>query len=130
MVSAEHTFVTAFDEDPVTGRHRRPAGRAGVRATAAADVPGQFSGQPFGPDPADADFGAQVIDVDTNALDVSDVFPPMCPLAGLLGLSLADEITDVAAHHSEANYLTGESLAAVAAVTTGRYSQVPIKPGR
>ena len=130
VVPAEHTFVTAFDNDPVTG------GTVDLLAGLAGGPPllpmlgGSFSGQPFGPDPADADFGAQVIDVDTNAADVSAVFPPLTPLAGLLGLSLADEIADVAAHHSEANYLTGESLAAVAAVTTGRYSQVPIKPGR
>lgn len=120
-MTAEHTFVTAFDQDPVTG------GGVDLLAALAGGLPPLPIG-PYGPDPADADFRAQVIDVDSNAPDVSVSLPG--PLGGLLTSGLANSIIDTAAHHNETNYVTGASLEAIAAITVGRYSEVPIKPGR
>jgi len=122
---AEHAFVVAYDEDPVTrGETDLLAGLLGGLGR----LPSTPT--PFGPDPAAAKFGAQVIDADSNNPDVSVALHLGGPLPDIVGSAVADEVADLAAHHQEANYLSGESLGAVAAVVVGQYSEVPIKPGR
>ena len=67
-----------------------------------------------------------MIDVQTNSRR-----PSTCPELPFLPFSgLANDVLELAATHQEANYLSGDSLAAVAAVVNGQYSEVPIKPGR
>ncbi len=39
-------------------------------------------------------------------------------------------MADLAAHHQETNYYSGAALSAIASVTVGHYTDVPIKPGR
>jgi hypothetical protein len=51
-------------------------------------------------------------------------------LTDALASKLAGDVGDLMIHHQESNYLSGRSLEAVAAVVNGRYSEVPIKPGR
>lgn len=124
-VTPEHTFVTSFDQDPVTnGQTDLLAALAG----AALRFPPQTA--PFGPDPATRAFGAQVIDAPSNAavVQVDLDLGPLDPL-GLTSV-LTNEVLDLRAHHQQGNYLGGQSLEAVAAVVIGHYSDVPIKPGR
>ena len=116
---AEHAFVVAYEQDAVT------TGPTDVLAGIAGGMGWVPTLTPFGPDPADADFGAQVIDVQTNASAARLPEIPFLPLSGL-----PNDVLELAATHQEANYLSGESLAAVAAVVNGRYSEVPIKTGR
>jgi hypothetical protein len=116
---AEHAFVAAYEQDAVT------TGPTDVLAGIAGGMGWVPTLAPFGPDPADADFGAQVIDVQTNASAARLPEIPFLPLSGL-----PNDVLELAATHQEANYLSGESLAAVAAVVNGRYSEVPIKTGR
>ncbi len=116
---AEHAFVVAYEQDAVT------TGPTDVLAGIAGGMGWLPSLTPFGPDPADADFGAQVIDVQTNTSAARLPEIPFLPLSGL-----PNDVLELAATHQEANYLSGESLAAVAAVVNGRYSEVPIKTGR
>ncbi len=127
-VSPQHTYVTSFDGDPVTN------GETDVLAALVASSLGRVPlPAPFGPDPAGRSFGAQVVDVRSNNPDVSvDIRAglPGDPLTGLLSSAAANEITDLAAHHQQRNYLTGDSLRAVAAVVVGHYGDVPVKPGR
>jgi hypothetical protein len=119
-LAAEHAFVVAFDQDAVT------RGQTDLLAGLVGSI-GPFSSEstPFGPDPAGADFGAQVIDVQTTATAAHVMELPFLPLS-----SVANDAMELAATHQESNYLSGDSLAAVAAVVNGRYSEVPIKPGR
>ena len=127
-MTAEHVHVLSYDNDPIT----RPT--TDVLASLAGSVP-RFSvtEEPFGPDPAAEDFGAQVIDATSNNPDVSVTIE-----TGMVGGLLTDpmvnaatnELADLINHHQEGNYLSGSSLASVAAVVTGRYSQVPVKTGR
>ncbi len=119
-LAAEHTFVIAFDQDAVT------RGQTDLLAGLVGSI-GPFSSEPtpFGPDPAAADFGAQVIDVQSTVTAAHLPELPFLPLNGP-----ANDAMDLAATHQESNYLSGDSLAAVAAVLNGRYSEVPIKPGR
>ena len=84
---------------------------------------------PFGPDPASGDFDAQVIDAESNVPDPT-VHLSFGPLPDLLGSAVANEVVDLAAHHQEANYYSGAALSAIASVTVGHYTDVPIKPGR
>ncbi|MGS0684203.1 alpha/beta hydrolase [Nakamurella sp. GG22] len=127
-VSPEHTFVTSFDGDPVTN------GETDVLAALVGASLGRVpSPAPFGPDPAGRSFGAQVVDVRSNNPDVSvDIRAglPGDPLTGLLSSPAANEVTDLAAHHQQRNYLAGDSLRAVAAVVVGHYGDIPVKPGR
>ena len=127
-VPADHTFVVSYDQDPVTrGRTDLLAGVLGT----AIHLPTQST--PYGPDPAAKGFGAQVVDADSNNPDIDVELHTGGlggPLADLLGSELADQFADLAAHHQESNYLSGESLDAVAAVVDGQYSDVPVKPGR
>ncbi len=124
-VTPEHTFVTSFEQDPVThGETDLLAALAG----AALRFPPLTA--PFGPDPATQAFGAQVIDAPSNAPDVKVHLD--LGLLDPLGLTsvLTNEVVDLAAHHRQDNYLGGGSLQAVAAVVIGHYADVPIKPGR
>ncbi|HEY4993754.1 MAG TPA: alpha/beta hydrolase, partial [Nakamurella sp.] len=127
-VPADHTFVVSYDQDPVTrGQTDLLAGVLG------AAIHGPTQSTPFGPDPASKGFGAQVVDADSNNPDINVELHTGGlggPLADLLGSELADQFADLAAHHQESNYLSGESLDAVAAVVVGQYSDVPVKPGR
>jgi hypothetical protein len=119
-LAAEHTYVVAFDQDAVT------RGQTDLLAGLVGSI-GPFSSEPtpFGPDPAAADFGAQVIDVQSTVTAAHVLELPFLPLSGP-----ANDAMELAATHQESNYLSGDSLAAVAAVVNGRYSEVPIKPGR
>jgi len=127
-LAPEHTFVVAFDSDPVT---RGETDLLGGLVGSIGRMPTQPT--PFGPDPTSAEFGAQVIDVPSNVPDVSvsmSIPGPAGLLTGLFGSSLANEVADLAGQHSQANYLTGPSLEAAASVLVGHYGDVPVKAGR
>ncbi len=125
-VTPEHTFVTAFDQDPVTRGETDVL--AALGGTAVRLWPQHA---PFGPDPATRSFGAQVVDVESNEPDVDvDVSSGFFDPLGALQSALGNEVVDLAAHHQQGNYLGGRSLEAVAAVVIGHYGDVPIKPGR
>lgn len=107
-VDPDHVYSLSFPGDPVPAIGRsemvaslNPVGQIARRLTFGAGT------MPFGPDPTAPEFGAQVIDAPSNR-----------PVAGGLDLD----------QHSFANYLSGESLSAIAAVVAGRYSQVPVQP--
>ena len=120
-LAAEHAFVVAFDQDAVTrGQTDLLAGLVGSvgpfseRADAVRPRPGGRRLRRPGDRRADRPRR-----------------PPTCRSCPFLPLSgPANELMDLAATHQESNYLSGDSLAAVAAVVNGRYSEVPIKPGR
>ena len=70
---------------------------------------------PFGPDPADADFGARVLDVPSNAPDIElRLGGPFGPATDLV----VNEVTALRLHHNGGNYLAGASLDATAAIST------------
>jgi pimeloyl-ACP methyl ester carboxylesterase len=124
-LAPEHTFVVAFDQDPVT---RGETDVLGAFVGTIGRLPTQQT--PFGPDPTSSDFGAQVVDVQSPVPDISVSLPmPGGWLAGALGSALVNEYADVSGQHSQANYLSGESLEAVGAVLVGHYTDVPVKPG-
>ena len=121
-LAPEHVWVAALDQDPIT-------------TDITDDITGVLNGlglnplqpTPFGPDPADGDFGAQVLDVPSNAPDISvQIGGPF----GALTDALANEVIDLRLHHQQANYLSGPALDAVAAIVVGDYDAVPIRPGR
>jgi hypothetical protein len=122
-LSTDHVWVVGHDRDPVT---------TGVTD----ELTGMLFGglglnllqpTPFGPDPADADFGARVVDVPSNAPDISvQIGGPIGAIAG----AVANEVTDLRLHHREDNYLSGASLDAVSSIVVGRYGDVPLRPGR
>jgi len=124
---ADHAYLVAFDQDPVT--------RARTDITVGlldALVSGPRLAGPFGPDPAGADFDAQVIDVTTNVaqVDVSlTIGGPMGWLTDPMASAAVQQVEDLR-HHSTSNYLSGASGEAAAAVVLGHYTDVPIKPGR
>jgi len=117
-VEPEEVFVLSYDDDPVTQ----------FRADVAADAAGHpwvlglsppvnaarylLVGipQPFGTDPAGAQFDAEVIDASSNR-PVSNAIAPV-------------------EQHAISNYLSGAALLAVAQVLVGRTSRVRRKPGR
>lgn len=118
----EHVWVGSYDQDPIT---------TGVTDNLAGALNGlrlnRYQPTAFGPDPADADFGARVLDVQSNVPD------PSVDVGGLLGWvvnPLANKVVDLSAHHSEDNYLSGASLDAVASIVVGHYDDVPVRPGR
>jgi hypothetical protein len=127
-MSAEHVHALSYDNDPIT------TAETDLLAGGANIVPRlTMSDQPFGPDPADRDFGAQVIDTTSNNPDLSiSVNTGVVGgfLTDALASTLAGDVGDLMIHHQESNYLSGRSLQAVASVVNGRYSEVPIKPGR
>ncbi len=131
ILPADHTYVIAFDEDPVT-QTRMDLGA--VAASTLLDGPRVPlpDPEPFGVDPALADFGAQVIDADTNVPEVrvSISLPgPIGMLAGPAESAAANQWLAFT-HHSATNYLSGRSKEAAAAVVLGHYTDVPLKPGR
>ncbi|WP_420123181.1 alpha/beta hydrolase [Nakamurella sp.] len=120
----DHVWVISFDNDPIT---------TGITDMAADSLAGLTPGihlvqpTPFGPDPAAAEFGARVVDVGSNRPDVE--FHLGGPLGGLTD-GLANDLAALHLHHNGGNYLDGASLDAVAAITSGQYDKVPIRPGR
>jgi len=127
-MSAEHVHALSYDNDPVT------TAETDLLAGGANIVPRfTMSDEPVGPDPANQDFGAQVIDTTSNNPDLSISVNTGAVggfLTDALASKLAGDVGDLMIHHQESNYLSGRSLEAVAAVVNGRYSEVPIKPGR
>lgn len=119
-----HVWVNSLDVDPIT---------TGVTDALAGGLLGLIpvvplvQPTPFGPDPADADFGAHVLDVPSNAPDIRvQVGGPLGGLAEFIG----NEVTALRLHHDGGNYLTGPSLDAMAAIAVGAYDGVPTRPGR
>lgn len=112
-VPADRVYVLGFPQDPVVG--------PGTDLLASALQPlAPHSGAPFGPDPANPAFGAEVIDAPSNLPDVQ------ISIGGLAGL-LVDPISGDLKQHELRNYLTGASGAAVAGVVVGRFSTVPTR---
>ena len=66
---ADHTYVIAFDQDPVTQTRTDLAATAASTLLAGPRISGA-DGEPFGVDPALANFGAQVVDATTNVPEV------------------------------------------------------------
>lgn len=128
QMSAEHVHALSYDNDPVTKTETDLLANLGSLLPR---LP--VSSDPFGPDPATSEFGAQVIDATSNQPDFS-----MSVNTGSVGgfltdtvaSAMANEVNDLAINHQESNYLSGGSLEAIAAVINGRYSEVPVKPGR
>jgi len=125
-VSDRHVFVTSFDEDPITTSVSDVT--AAVLGNLIRPFPALPDFTPLGPDPADRHFGSQLIDVRTNSADVS-VNLGIGPFGSLTN-ALTNELLDLEGNHQESNYYAGESLKAAAAVVTGQYADIPIKPGR
>ncbi len=129
---ADHTYVVAFEQDPVT---QTPTDLVATSISTLLSGP-RITGpdaEPFGVDPALADFGAQVVDASSNMPDIrmSESLPgPIGWLAGPVESAVFNQLQAVASHHSETNYLSGRSMQAAAAVVLGHYTDVPIKPGR
>lgn len=121
-LSPRHVWVASYDQDPITSAVTDEL--AGVLNGVGLNP---LQRTPFGPDPADADFGAQVLDVTSNVQD------PSVHLGGPFGWlvdGLTNDVVDLSAHHREDNYLSGASLDAVASIVVGRYDDVPLRPGR
>ncbi len=128
---ADHTYVVAFDQDPVT-QTRMDLGAVAAGTLLSGPWIGPPRLEPFGVDPALADFGAQVIDANSNVPDltVSVSLPgPIGMFAGPVTSAVANQV-QAFSHHSETNYLSGSSKQAAAAVVLGQYTDVPVKPGR
>ena len=125
-VPGEHVFVTAFEDDPITSSVSDVA--ATVLGNLIHPFPSLPDFTPLGPDPAGRGFGGQLIDVQSNSPDVS-VDLGGGPY-GLLAGAMSNELLDLAVNHQESNYYSGESLDAAAAVVTGQYADLTIKPGR
>jgi len=126
VVPGEHVFVTSFDEDPIT------LSVSDVTATVLGNLirplPSLPDFSPLGPDPAGNDFGGQLVDVLSSGPDVS-VDLGVGPF-GSLADAMTNELLDLQGNHQESNYYSGQSLDATAAVVTGQYADIPIKPGR
>lgn len=106
-VDADHVYVVALPKDPVTMS----------LTDKMADAPFPLNGAlrkkifgvdpgPFGPDPADESFGANVIDVPSEQ-------------GSILPISLSV--------HALTNYLSGESLQAIAAVAAGNGPEIRLR---
>lgn len=118
-----HVWVNSFDRDPIT----TTVTDALAGGLFGGIVTNPLQPTPFGPDPADADFGARLLDVPSNAPDFRLHLGG--PISGLTD-KVATTITDLRLHHNGGNYLAGPSLDAMAAIVVGRYEQVPTRPGR
>jgi hypothetical protein len=119
-----HVWVNSFDVDPITTgiTDTLSDGLLGIAPLAHLMQP-----TPYGPDPADADFGATVLDVPSNAPDIR--VHAGGPFGGLADV-VATEVNALRLHHNGGNYLAGPSLDAMAAIAVGQYDDVPIRPGR
>ena len=129
---ADHTYVVAFDQDPVTQPRTDLLATSISTLLAGPRITGP-NAEPFGVDPALAAFGAQVVDASSNASDVrmpGSLPSPIGLLTDPVESAAFDQWQAVASHHSETNYLSGGSMQAAAAVVLGHYTDVPIKPGR
>jgi len=129
---ADHTYVVAFDQDPVTQPRTDLLATSISTLLAGPRITGP-NAEPFGVDPALAAFGAQVVDASSNASDVrmpGSLPSPIGLLTDPVESAAFDQWRAVASHHSETNYLSGGSMQAAAAVVLGHYTDVPIKPGR
>ncbi|HEX7374468.1 MAG TPA: alpha/beta hydrolase [Steroidobacteraceae bacterium] len=109
-VDPDHIFSLSFPNDPIPGLGQSSVIAAlnpisqNIRKTVFGTDPG-----PFGPNPATAKFGANVIDAPSNVP--------------------GDRKFDLD-QHALSNYLSGPSLRSIAAVTATRYGQVPVRsPG-
>lgn len=111
-VAAENVFVLEHPLDPIT--QSRTDVLAGI-------ISGARVGGAYGPDPAAADFGAQVIDEPSG---VAHLAVPM------FGGTITDGSAFDFREHRIGNYLSGAAGAAVAMVLLGRSSRVRRKPGR
>lgn len=105
-VDPDQVFVLSFPQDPVTVAETDFGAALGQ-----ALINGPGDQQPFGPDPADHEFGGQQIDAPSNTSIMYD------------GGSFYDS-------HGMDNYLGGAAGVAVAQVVTGRTSRVKRKEGR
>ncbi len=134
-VAADHVYALAFPADPVaqpvTDLAASLANPFGTLALAL----GMGGGPgPFGADPGQAAFGAQIIDV-PSGVPVMRGRPSLPlsiltgPAAGAIALLGADPIRNLD-QHALGNYLAGPALGAVGAVVAGRYSQVPVRHRR
>lgn len=149
-VAAGHTWVVALD-DPVTrpeadllaavahagkrlpdANSLNPIRKAQYIGTSIKDL---FS-SPLGTDPADADFGARVVDAHGSRPEHSLAdwlfqasryvrAPGALPLTALV----ANEIDD-GMNHSSGVYLSGTALTAIADIAVGHAADAPTKPGR
>lgn len=123
-MTPEHVWVNSFDRDPITTGVTDALADGLVSAVPFID---RLQPTPFGPDPADADFGARVLDVPSNAPDI-EVHSGI-PSGGLADFVM-NEVNALRLHHNGGNYLTGPSLDATAAIAVGQYEAVPTRPGR
>ncbi|MEP6562933.1 MAG: alpha/beta hydrolase [Nakamurella sp.] len=123
-VPPEHVYAVEQDDDPITTRVADLTSALLGNLISPTLLP-DFT--PFGPDPADSDFGAQLVDVGANTPEVSvDLIGPLAPFSDVV----SNQVLDLVTNHRESKYYSGASLDAVAAVVTGQYGAVPIKPGR
>ncbi len=122
-LTPEHVWVAAHDDDPITTRITDTLASVFSEGL----LPNPLQPSPFGPDPADADFGARLLDVPSNAPDFDIRFGGMF---GPLISSVGNTFADLRLHHQEANYLSGPSLDAVASIVVGNYDDVPLRHGR
>lgn len=119
-----HVWVNSLDLDPIT---------TGITDALAGSLSGVtpigrlMQPTPYGPDPAAAEFGANLMDVPSNAPDIQ--VHTGGPLGGLTDF-VTNEVNALHLHHNGGNYLAGSSLDATAAIVLGRYQDVPIRPGR
>ncbi len=121
-VSPEHVYALSFDGDPVT------QSTTDLLASLVAPMGLPMRGEPFGPDPAAAAFGAQVIDAPSTVPDIQ-----VGNLGGGLPGAIAGLVATKAAglkQHPMNNYLASAAGIAVAGVVVSRYSSVPTRKGR
>lgn len=106
-VDPDHVFVLSYPGDPIphVGQNSLVAGLNPVTGLVRKRVFGVDRG-PFGPNPHDPGFGAQVMTTPSNK-----------PTSGPADFG----------QHSIDNYLSGESLDAVGAVAAGQYTEVPVR---
>ncbi len=121
-VAPDHVFALSFEDDPVASPITDLL--TAVLVPAIARPPGST----FGPDPAAAGFGAQVIDAPSNVPTIQIGGAAALP-GGLPQAAVVDVLTSVD-QHPLTNYLTGAAGLAVGAVVVGRYTAVRTKPRR
>lgn len=131
-VKPENVYALAYSLDPVTSPMLDEQVHKLLRIVQP-DV-AQYAAQnggPFGVDPLTQEFGARVIDTPTNRPTHYPNNP--LPMAAALALNLpfspvrSPTMSERLKHHEMDNYLANESLHAMSAIATGRYSQVPVR---